>query len=128
MGGSNRYGLDAHCATATAWNTSVRYYGGHFAWGLAAVATSTTSATTLGGLSFNGLDGIAATNRGLLPDAQKGFAFVVDGSAAKEFALAHWLVGGADGGRLFVRCFDEAITVRENTAGDVLASLTAAPR
>ena len=92
--------------------------------GLAAVATSTTSATTLAGLSFNGLDGIIATSRGLLLDAQKGFAFVVDTSVAKEFALAHWLVGGADGGRLFVRCFDAAMTVRENIAGDVLASLT----
>lgn len=28
-------------------------------------------------------------------------AFVVDTSSAKEFALAHWLVGGADAGRLF---------------------------
>ena len=42
----------------------------------------------------------------------------------KKFALAHWLVGGADGGRLFVRCFDAAMNVRENLAGDVLASLT----
>ena len=42
--------------------------------GLAAAAT----ATTLAGLSFNGLDGIAATSRGLLLDAQNGFAFVVD--------------------------------------------------
>jgi hypothetical protein len=32
--------------------------------GLAAVATSTTAATTLAGLSFNRLDGIAATSRG----------------------------------------------------------------
>ncbi|MBX6741139.1 MAG: hypothetical protein IRY87_03710, partial [Acetobacteraceae bacterium] len=92
--------------------------------GLAAVATSTTTATTLAGLSFNGLDGITPTARGLLLDAQKGFAFVVDCSQAKEFALAHWLVGGADGGRLFVRCFDAAMNVRENLAGDVLASLT----
>ncbi|MBX6742076.1 MAG: hypothetical protein IRY87_08525, partial [Acetobacteraceae bacterium] len=92
--------------------------------GLAAIATSTTSATTLAGLSFNGLDGITATSRGLLLEATKGFAFVVDTSAAKEFSLAHWLVGGADGGRLFVRCFDAAMTVRENIAGDVLASLT----
>jgi len=92
--------------------------------GLAAVATSTAAATTLAGLSFNGLDGIAATSRGLLLDAQKGFAFVVDTRAAKEFALAHWLVGGTDGGRLFVRCFDAAMAVRENIAGDVLASLT----
>jgi hypothetical protein len=29
----------------------------------------------------------------------------VDCTQAKEFALAHWLVNGADGGRLFVRCF-----------------------
>ena len=49
---------------------------------------------------------------------------MVDTSAAKEFSLAHWLVGGADGGRLFVRCFDAAMNVRENIAGDVLASLT----
>jgi membrane fusion protein (multidrug efflux system) len=55
---------------------------------------------------------------------RRGFAFVVDCSQAKEFALAHWLVGGADGGRLFVRCFDTAMNVRENIAGDVLASLT----
>ncbi|MBX6741341.1 MAG: hypothetical protein IRY87_04740 [Acetobacteraceae bacterium] len=92
--------------------------------GLAAVATATTSATTLAGLSFNGLDGITPTARGLLLDAQRGLAFVVDCSQAKEFALAHWLVGGADGGRLFVRCFDAAMAVREDVAGDALASLT----
>ena len=74
--------------------------------------------------SRNGLDGIAVTARGLLCDAQKGFAFVVDCTQAKEFALAHWLVNGADGGRLFVRCFGGDGTVRENVAGDVLASLT----
>ena len=49
---------------------------------------------------------------------------MLDTTAAKEFALAHWLVGGADGGRLFVRCFDAAMNVRENIAGDVLTSLT----
>ena len=64
------------------------------------------------------------TARGLLLDAQKGFAFVVDCTQAKEFALAHWLVNGADGGRLFVRCFGGDGRVRENAAGDVLASLT----
>lgn len=30
---NNRIGLDIRCATAQAWNTSVRYYGGHFAVG-----------------------------------------------------------------------------------------------
>ena len=30
---NNRIGLDIHAATAQAWNTSVRYYGGHFAVG-----------------------------------------------------------------------------------------------
>jgi len=30
---NNRIGLDVHAATAQAWNTSVRYYGGHFAVG-----------------------------------------------------------------------------------------------
>ena len=92
--------------------------------GLAVVATSTTAATTLAGLCFNGLDGIAAMSRGLLLDANRGMAFVVDTSSAKEFALAHWLVGGVDGGRLFVRVFDGAANVRENIAGDVLASGT----
>jgi diacylglycerol kinase family enzyme len=53
-----------------------------------------------------------------------GFAFVVACTQAKEFAHAHWLVNGADGGRLFVRCFGGDGTVRENAAGDVLASLT----
>jgi len=91
---------------------------------LATLATSTTAATTLAGLCFNGLDGIAATARGLLLDANRGMAFVVDTSSAKEFALARWLVGGADGGRLFVRVFDGAANVRENIAGDVLASGT----
>jgi hypothetical protein len=28
---NNKIGLDVHAATAGAWNTSVRYYGGHFA-------------------------------------------------------------------------------------------------
>jgi hypothetical protein len=88
--------------------------------GLAAVASMTTAAATLAGLSSNGLDGIAATARGLLLDARKGFAFVVDCTQAKEFALAHWLVNGSDGGRLFVRCFGGDGTVRENAAGDVL--------
>ena len=30
---NNKIGLDVHCATAAAWNTSIRYYGGHFAVG-----------------------------------------------------------------------------------------------
>ena len=92
--------------------------------GLATIATSTTSGTTLAALAFNGLDRITSTSRGLLCDAQKGFAFVVDCTQAKEFALAHWLVNGADGGRIFVRCFGGDGIVRENAAGDVLASLT----
>ena len=77
-----------------------------------------------GGLSPDGLDGVAATGRGLLLDAQRGIAFAVDRAQAKEFALAHWLVNGADGGRIFVRCFGGDGTVRENAAGDVLPSLT----
>jgi hypothetical protein len=35
------------------------------------------------------LDGIAATACGLLLDAWKGFAFVVNCTQAKEFTLAH---------------------------------------
>lgn len=30
---NNKIGLDVHTATAAAWNTSIRYYGGHFAIG-----------------------------------------------------------------------------------------------
>ena len=48
----------------------------------------------------------------------------MDTTQANQFALVHWLVNGADGGRLFVRCFGGDGTVRENAAGDVLASLT----
>jgi hypothetical protein len=83
-----------------------------------------TAATALAGLSFNGLDGIAPTSRGLLCDTRGRFAFAVDCTQAKEFALAHWLVNGADAGRLFVRCFGGDGIVRENAAGGVLASLT----
>ena len=49
---------------------------------------------------------------------------MVDSTQAKELALAQLLVNGADGGRLFVRCFGGDGLVRENAAGDVLASLT----
>ena len=91
---------------------------------LAAPGTWTTGATTLAGLSFDELDGIAPTGRGLPLDAQKGVTFVVDTTQAKEFARAHWLVNGADSGRLFVGCFGGDGAVRENVAGDVLASLT----
>ena len=49
---------------------------------------------------------------------------MLDVSQAKEVAIAHWLVGGAAGGRLFARCFDAAGNIRENVPGDVLASLT----
>ncbi|WP_372623415.1 hypothetical protein [Falsiroseomonas sp.] len=90
--------------------------------GACIIATSTTTETTMAALSWNGLDGIAATGRGLLLNANRGVAFVVQTKHAKEFALAHWLVGGADSGRLCVRCFDGAGTVRENQPQDVLAS------
>jgi hypothetical protein len=66
----------------------------------------------------------STTARRLLCDAQKEFAFVADSTRAKEFALAHWLVNGTEGGRLFLRSFGCDATVRENAAGDVLASLT----
>ena len=49
---------------------------------------------------------------------------MLDTSQAKEFALAHWLTVGASGGRLFVRVFDGTGNVREDIAGDVLASIT----
>jgi hypothetical protein len=74
----------------------------------ATLATSTTAATALAGPCYNGLDGIAVTVRGLLLDANRGLAFVVDTFSAKEFALTNWLDGGADGGRLFVRVFNGA--------------------
>jgi hypothetical protein len=41
-----------------------------------------------------------------------------------EAARTARVVGGGDGGRLFVRVFDGAANVRENIAGDVLASGT----
>ena len=50
------------------------------------------------GLSSAGLDGIAPTSRGPLLDAQKGFAFAVDTTQAKELALVYRLVNGIDGG------------------------------
>ena len=67
--------------------------------GLAVVATSTTSATTLAGLSFNGLDDITPTSRGLLLAAQRGLAFVVECGQTREFALVHSLVGAPTAGK-----------------------------
>ena len=76
------------------------------------------------GLSSDGLDGVAATGPRAAARGAEGFAFAVDTTHAKELALAHWVVNGADGGRVFVRCFGGDGAVRENAAGDVLASLT----
>ncbi|MFO0400392.1 MAG: hypothetical protein ACK52P_01650, partial [Alphaproteobacteria bacterium] len=92
--------------------------------GACIIATSTTAETAMAALSWNGLNGITATARGLLLNSNRGIGFVVQTTHAKEFALAHWLVGGADGGRLCLRCFDGAGIVRENIAGDALASGT----
>ena len=75
-------------------------------------------------LSWNGLNGITPTARGLLLNPNRGVGFLVQTTHAKEFALAHWLVGDAVGGRLCLRCFDTAGLVRENIAGDALASGT----
>jgi len=92
--------------------------------GLCTIATSTTTATYIADFCFNGLSNITATSRGVELAANRGLGWVLDVSQAKEVALAHWLVFGSAGGRLFVRCFDAAGQVRENIAGDVLASLT----
>jgi hypothetical protein len=75
-------------------------------------------------LSWNGLNGITPTARGLLLNSNRGVGFVVQTTHAKEFALAHWLVGATDGGRLCLHCFESAVIVRENIAGDALASGT----
>ncbi len=90
--------------------------------GLAVISTGTTAATTLAGVSFAGPSGITPTASGLLLNANCGLAFVVDASQAREFALAHWLVGGADGGCLFVRCSDGAKTLLTDAEARVLAS------
>jgi hypothetical protein len=73
---------------------------------------------------FNGPTGIAPTDRAVTLDADRGLDWVLDTSQAKEFAVTHWLAGGASGGRLFVRPFDAAGNIGVDVAGDVLASLT----
>jgi hypothetical protein len=92
--------------------------------GLCTIATSTTNATYIADFCFNGLSGMTPTSRGIELAANRGLGWVLEVSQAKEVALAHWLVFGAAGGRLFARCFDAAGQVRENIPGDVLASLT----
>ena len=67
--------------------------------GACIIATSTTAETAMAALSCNGLSGITPTTRGLLLNPNRGVGFVVPTTHAKEFALAHWLVGGADGDR-----------------------------
>ncbi|MGK7868873.1 hypothetical protein [Falsiroseomonas sp. E2-1-a20] len=39
----------------------------------------------------------------------------LNGTDSKEFALAHWLPSGASGGRVFVRVFNGAGNVREDS-------------
>jgi hypothetical protein len=73
---------------------------------------------------FNGLTDLTPTDRAVTLAANRGLGWMLDTSQAKEFALAHWLTSGASGGRLFVRVFDGAGNVREDIAGDVLASIT----
>jgi hypothetical protein len=92
--------------------------------GLITISTSTTTATFMADFCFNGGTGLTPTDRAVTLAANRGLGWLLDTSQAKEFALAHWLAGGAAGGRLFVRVFDSAGNVRENIAGDVLASLT----
>lgn len=92
--------------------------------GLCTIATSTTTATYISDFCFNGLAGLTPTGRGVQLAANRGLGWVIDTTQAKEFALAHALVFGVAGGRLFVRCFDGAGNIRENIAGDVLASIT----
>jgi hypothetical protein len=92
--------------------------------GLCTIATSTTTATYIADFCFNGLAGLTPTGRGVQLAANRGLGWVIDTTQAKEFALAHALVFGVAGGRLFVRCFDGAGNIRENIAGDALASIT----
>ncbi|MBU8540653.1 glycoside hydrolase family 55 protein [Falsiroseomonas tokyonensis] len=92
--------------------------------GLITIATSTTTATFMADFCFNGLADVAPTDRAVTLAANRGLGWMLDTSQAKEFALAHWLTSGASGGRLFVRVFDGAGNVREDIAGDVLASIT----
>lgn len=92
--------------------------------GLITIATSTTTATFMADFCFNGLTDLTPTDRAVTLAANRGLGWMLDTSQAKEFALAHWLTSGASGGRLFVRVFDGAGNVREDIAGDVLASIT----
>jgi hypothetical protein len=92
--------------------------------GLITIATSTTTATFMADFCFNGLTDLTPTDRAVTLAANRGLGWMLDTSQAKEFALAHWLTSGASGGRLFVRVFDGAGNVREDFAGDVLASIT----
>ncbi|TCZ63936.1 hypothetical protein [Roseicella aquatilis] len=92
--------------------------------GLITIATSTTTAIFMADFCFNGLTDLTPTDRAVTLAANRGLGWMLDTSQAKEFALAHWLTSGASGGRLFVRVFDGAGNVREDTAGDVLASIT----
>jgi hypothetical protein len=92
--------------------------------GLITIATSTTTATFMADFCFNGLTDVTPTDRAMTLAANRGLGWMLDTSQAKEFALAHWLTVGASGGRLFVRVFDGAGNVREDIAGDVLASIT----
>jgi hypothetical protein len=75
-------------------------------------------------LSFNGLDGHHGHRARAAARRPEGLRLRGGLHPGQGVRLAHWLGNGADGGRLLVRCFGGDGIVRENVAGDLLASLT----
>lgn len=74
------------------------------------------SAETLGQFAFPGLEDYVLTDRGVILTGGRGLGFVVDTRRAKEFALAV----DADNPRLIVQCFDGAMNLLGDAAGQLV--------
>ncbi len=72
--------------------------------------------TTLADFAFPGLEDYGLTSRGVVLTGGRGLGFVVDATRAREFALAV----DADHPRLIVQCFDAAMNLLGDSAGQLV--------
>lgn len=84
---------------------------------LACLSTNVSGgATTLADFAFPGLEDYVLTDRGVVLPGGRGLGFVVDSRRAREFALAV----DADNPRLVVQCFDGAMNLLTDAAGQLV--------
>ncbi|TCH97971.1 hydrolase [Roseococcus sp. SYP-B2431] len=98
-------------AAAFRWNASQTGFDK-----LACLSSNVTGAATLADFAFPGLEDYVLTSRGVVLPGGRGLGFVVDTRRAREFALSV----DADNPRLVVQCFDGAMNLLTDAAGQLV--------